>query len=194
MGNMLKATTESKNKLRTLPFDKPTQKDYDFLSHFSDLNQTEIKDEIEKFLAEHSEGRMNGIDFCSLYSLLRKDLKSVDLISENIFRTIWFRSSGHDLISFKEFELMFALTSNKGTLADKLNFAFYLYDVDQNNVLEIDEVKEIISNILELFHDPNHPKNLNTLSNEIFKNLKIDQIVTKGLFMFFTFIFYLYIY
>jgi Ca2+-binding EF-hand superfamily protein len=182
MGNIFRSKIESNNKLRTLQFEKPTQKDYDFLSHFTDLNQTEIRDEIEKFLVEHSDGRMNGIDFCSLYNLLRKDLKSVDLVSENIFRTIWFRSSGHDLISFREFELMFALTSNKGTLADKLNFAFYLYDVDQNNVLEIDEVKEIINNILELFQDPKNPKNLSCLSNEIFKNLKIDQIITKGFF------------
>jgi Ca2+-binding EF-hand superfamily protein len=183
MGNIFRSSIiENTNKLRTLPFEKPTQKDYDFLSHFSDLDQTEIKDEIDKFLAEHTDGRMNGLDFCSLYNTLRKDLKSVDRISENLFRNIWFRSSGHDLISFREFELMFALTSNKGTLADKLNFAFYLYDVDENNVLEIDEVKEIIQNILELFRDPKHPKNIDCLSNEIYKNLKVDQIITKGLF------------
>jgi hypothetical protein len=55
-----------------------------------------------------------------------------------------------DLISLKEFFLIYALTS-RGDVRRRPEYAFEVYELNQENALELNEVTSVIYDILELF-------------------------------------------
>jgi Ca2+-binding EF-hand superfamily protein len=74
--------------------------------------------------------------------------------------------------------MTYALTS-RGDLKRRLEYAFELYDTNHDNALEVDEVREIIYGILELF-DKQSIENLVDVSKDCFKHMKITQVVKKS--------------
>ena len=68
---------------------------------------------------------------------------------------------------------------SKADLRRKLEYAFNIYDIDNSNSLDPDEVKEIIFGILDLFSQNLENQNLNEVSKEVFDSLKVSEIVKK---------------
>jgi len=170
-----------RNKLRDVPFVKPTENDYNFLSYQTGLSREEIMKLIDRHLSVHPDGRMNRKEFCELFIELRKESPEIVTgLSENIFKALGVSTTEipSDLITLPEFLMTYALTS-RGDLKRRLEYAFELYDTNHDNALEVDEVREIIYGILELF-DKQSKENLVDVSKDCFKQMKITQVVKKS--------------
>lgn len=187
MGNLLtprlKDSTPSfvKYKLRWLPTKKLNDDDYETLSHFSDIDSLEIKDIFDRFIKTHPDGSMNRVEFKFLTSCLRQDDKDViEKLSEDVFRALGYKYYEQASITLREFLLMYSLSSRKSVLSEKLSYAFDLYDSRNRKGLNLDEVKEIIFIMLELFRKPNNTRSLIYEGSDIFKNIHITQVIAKG--------------
>lgn len=171
-----------KNKLGKLAFEKLTEKDYEFVSYQTGLDKDEIKEIFEKFLQTHPDGRMNKNEYCELYQSLRKDsAEKLLVIFENVFRALGIQSPEADLISMKEFLITFSLTS-LGDFKKKLEYAFEVYDLNKDGALEIDEAKEAIYGIMELFNPPKD-KSIFEITNNCMQNIKVSCTVKKDDFI-----------
>jgi Ca2+-binding EF-hand superfamily protein len=190
MGNLLrpklKDSTPSyvKYKLRWLPTKKLTDNDYETLSHFSDIDSLEIKDIFDRFLKTHPDGTMNRDEFKLLTGYLRKDgIEVVEKLTEDVFRALGFKYYEFASITLREFLLMYSLSACKSDLREKLSYAFDLYDSSNRKGSNLDEIREIIFIMLELFRKTNNTRNLVYEGSDIFKNISITQIVTKGWYL-----------
>lgn len=63
----------------------------------------------------------------------------------------------------------------------KLEYAFNLYDFNRNNALDVEEVKEIVYGMLELFNPNEESRKANAeIARDAFKHLKVTQVIKKG--------------
>lgn len=171
-------THSIRNKLRNMPFSRPTDRDYDFLVYQTGLDRSEVVGIIENHLLTHPDGRMNRKEFCDLYHLLRKETSEiVQGLSENIFKALGVKSPEADLITMNEFLITYALTS-RGDMRKKLEYAFELYDTNHDNALELEEVREAVYGILELFEPPKEPS-IGDIAKECVKDIRITCVVKK---------------
>jgi Ca2+-binding EF-hand superfamily protein len=166
-------------KLRDQPFSKPTARDYSLVANLTAMDSTEVQTLIERHMESHPEGLMNRREFCSLYITLRKDSPElVEGLSENVFRALGVAGNDSDLITLKEFLLIYALTSH-GDISKRLEYAFELYDVNNDNALDLSEVTAVIYGILELF--PESPDASYTdVTKACTKAMKTTEVVKKG--------------
>ena len=172
-----------KKKLRSLPFERPTEKDFKFLTSLTNLDSAEIEEIIQSFVSTHPDGKMSRDEFCSLYHSLRKESPDiVSGLSDNIFRALDVTESDIDLISLREFLVIYALTS-RGDLQKRLNYALDIIDTGQFDQLELNDAKELICGILELYKGPTNTTELSEVARETIKHTKITQIVRRGLFV-----------
>lgn len=168
-----------KNKLRKLPFEPPRERDYDFLAYQTGLPKDEVKEIFESFLETHPDGRMNRKEFCDLYLSLRKESPEIILgLSENVFHALGIKNLEADLVSLREFFITYALTS-RGDIGKKLEYAFEVYDTNRDNALDLDEVREAVYGILELFEPPKDVS-IAEIARDCIKNVKITCVVKKG--------------
>ncbi|RNA04107.1 Neuronal calcium sensor 2 [Brachionus plicatilis] len=171
-----------KNKLGKAAFEKVTERDYDFISYQTGRDRDQVKETIDKFLETHSDGLMNKSEYCQLYQSLRQDsAEKLFLIFENVFRALGIQNPEADLISMKEFLITFCLTS-LGDFRKKLEYAFELYDLNGDGALEIEEAKEAIFGIMELFRAPKE-KTISEITNECMQSVKITCTVKKDDFI-----------
>lgn len=169
-----------KNKLREIPFTKPTERDVEFLAYQTNLSREEVVNILQNHLAQHPDGKMNRRGFLELYNTLRRtDVEIGESLSANIFRTLGVEDSETELITLKEFLLIFALT-NKGDLAKKLEYAFDCYDINQDQALESEEVKDVVYSFLELVRPPRESQSSMDIATDCFKKMSVVQIVRKG--------------
>jgi Ca2+-binding EF-hand superfamily protein len=85
-------------------------------------------------------------------------------------------------LTFNEFLIGYAITS-KGDLKQKLEYAFELYDADNNGFLTPNEVKEVVGGMLDLLDTDKTPQDVTNVTNEIFKTLDTsnDGKISKGM-------------
>ncbi len=85
-------------------------------------------------------------------------------------------------MTFNEFLIGYAITS-KGDLKQKLEYAFELYDADNNGFLTPNEVKEVVGGMLDLLDTDKTPQDVTNVTNEIFKTLDTsnDGKISKGM-------------
>jgi Ca2+-binding EF-hand superfamily protein len=166
-------------KLRDYPFQMPTDIDYSFISFQSAMSKEEVKAILDKHLITHPDGRMNRREFCDLYNELRKEsTEIVEGLSANVFKAMGVVGTEADIITLKEFFMIYALTS-RGDLRRRLDYAFDLYDTNHDNALELDEVREVVYAMLELFRSK--VDDLTDIAKDCCKSLKITQVVKKGI-------------
>ena len=84
--------------------------------------------------------------------------------------------------------IAFALTS-RGDLKKKLEYAFALYDADGNGYLDNDEIREVITGMLDLLGADKKHNNPKELAEQCMKELDSSQDgqVSKGILPFFFF-------
>ncbi|CAF0713643.1 unnamed protein product [Brachionus calyciflorus] len=168
-----------KNKLRNLPFEHPTNRDYEFLSYQTALEKEEIKQIIENFLETHPDGRMNRKEYFELFQSLRKEPpEKLQVLLENIFRALGIEDMEADLLTLREFFITFSLNS-LGDFKKKVEYAFELYDTNHDNALDVDEARDVVYGIMELFKPPKE-KTLNDITKDCIQNMKVTCVVKKG--------------
>lgn len=169
-----------RSKLRNRLFTRPTDQDYEVLCQLINLPKSELVPIVETHLTIHPDGRMNRKEYCDLYHSLRGE--SADIVrglSDNIFRALGVSSDQNesDLITLQEFFVTYVLTS-PGDLRRKLEYCFDQYDMNHDDALDLDEVKELVYGLLEFFEKP---KDLSVIDvcRECVKDMKVTQVVKK---------------
>jgi len=160
-----------------------SKKDYEFLEKQTGLNKQEIQKIYVQFIENNPDGQLDRQEFVRLYDKLRSEPPQLlDEISVQIFNC--FDKDRNGKISFDEFMVAYALTS-RGDVAQKLDYAFHLYDTDGNGYLDSQEVKEVLVSMLDLLGAEKKSYNLTTLTQECMKDLdkSHDGKITKDEFI-----------
>ncbi|RNA04105.1 neuronal calcium sensor 2-like [Brachionus plicatilis] len=125
-----------------------TEKDYNFLTARTEMSRPEIKQFFDDFMAGNPDGKLDRREFCRLYDKLRPEPPElIDEISVFVFEA--FDQDDNGKICFNEFLVAYSLTT-EGEPKEKLEYAFDLYDVDENGSLTSEEVRSVIVGMLDL--------------------------------------------
>lgn len=153
---------ESKGKQTKLTTLK--ESDYKFLTQQTGLDRVIIKTMFDKFMNNNPDGQLDRKEFVRLYSEIRPEAPEyLDEISEFVFRVFDVDKSGS--ISFHEFLVAYALTS-RGDLNRKLEYAFILYDTDNNGYLDRNELRTVLTGMLDLLGAEKKNYNVQKLAEE----------------------------
>merc|ERR1740124_1498636 len=106
----------------------------------TNFKEKELKRWFKKFIHDYPDGRMSRDQFMDIYTKIYKS-GSAERLAEHIFRS--FDTNGDDEICFKELMCCFSVTS-RGSVREKLEWAFNVYDLDNSGVVTIDEVRDIV--------------------------------------------------
>ena len=124
------------------------EKDLTFLISQTGFSREEIKTILDKFSANNPDGKLDKKEFARLYDELRPEPPElIDEIANYVFKG--FDKDNNGSINFNEFLIAYALTS-RGDQKQKLEYAFELYDVDDNGYLDKKEVSEALEAMLDL--------------------------------------------
>jgi Ca2+-binding EF-hand superfamily protein len=153
------------------------------LSKQTGLTGEEITSVFEQFSENNPDGALNKVEFVRLYEKLRPESnEQLDEISEFVFNAFDEDQSG--FIQFSEFLVAFTLTT-KGDAAEKLGYAFELYDQDNNEYLDGDEVHDVLVGMLDLLGAQKQEYNIEELTKECISQLDLtnDNRIEKDEFV-----------
>lgn len=143
--------SKTKDKSSKVPDKKPvlTSKDLKFFTNNTGFTEEQVSTIFNEFNQNNPDGTLDRNEFIKLYTLLRPESADrLDEISAQIFRA--FDSDNNGFLTFNEFLIGYALTS-RGDMRTKLEYAFELYDCDNNGLLNKSEVGQIITAMLDLY-------------------------------------------
>lgn len=156
------------------------KKDFATISMITGIDKNDVQRILDQHLQQNPDGKMDRKCFIELYhTLMQKDIDYVDNLSKNVFKALNIQDLDLEQITLNEFLITFVLTS-RGDLRKKLEYAFEMYDVNNESVLEVPEVKEIIFGMLEFYH-PQETQNIDEIAKECFRQLKITEVVRKSM-------------
>jgi neuronal calcium sensor 1 len=125
-----------------------TPDEVQYLSTALDLSTEEILRWYQQFMIDCPNGKLDRAGFHRFYRMLhRGQPQQLDWVADCVFNTFDFDKSGY--LSFGEFLIAYIFSSCKD-YQRKLNFAFQLYDINQNNIMEFDELVFAIRKMYEL--------------------------------------------
>lgn len=150
------------------------------LSHFmqsADTTADEIT-RVYKIIYElNPNGSLNYEQFKQAYKAINKEsFKRNERILKNIYRA--FDSDQNSYVSFGEFLVSYGLCKY-GSLEEKLEFTFKLYDLNMDNYITFDELNEVIKNISDFLKA--NPNLLKDIFAKIDKNK--DDLLSKEEFV-----------
>ncbi|XP_065643638.1 neurocalcin homolog isoform X4 [Hydra vulgaris] len=118
------------------------------LTHFT---EQELKDWHIGFKRDCPEGRLSLQQFTDIYSKFYGTTEAKKF-AEHLFRTF---DTNHDgTIDFREFMCSLSITT-RGTMEEKLRWAFMVYDVDGNGSITSNEVLAIVKSIKKMIGNIN---------------------------------------
>lgn len=124
-----------------------TEKDVKILIKTSGKSEAEIRQWYEEFQREtENVNRMNKRQFRTYYSKLKKK-NNLDEITDHIFRAFDTDHSG--TIDFQEFLLAY-IASSDGQTDEKFQFAFEVYDINDDQLIDKKEAKKILNLICRI--------------------------------------------
>jgi Ca2+-binding EF-hand superfamily protein len=119
----------------------------------SGLDETQVKESFEAFIAEHPNGKMKPKDFREMMSkaLPKKDASKME---KHVFRI--YDSNNDGYIDFSEFMLIFFIMSD-GTPEEVLTKIFRVFDVNSDGTITQKEMTKLIKDMYGLLksEDPN---------------------------------------
>lgn len=116
------------------------------IKKFSHFQAADVKDWLDFFNSNYSNGSMSVYDMESLFRMLFP-LGQVEGFSSRLFRTINIGQTG--LIDFSEFLIAFSILI-KGSTFERLRWIFRFYDQDKDGVVSRDELSEGIEDLLKM--------------------------------------------
>jgi len=147
-----------------------TPDEVQYLSAALDLTSEEIMRWYGQFMLDCPNGKLDRDSFHRFYKLLHKgEPKKLDFVADCVFNTFDFDKSGY--LSFGEFLIAYIFSSCQD-YQRKLNFAFQLYDTNQNDIMEYDELVFAIKKMYELRGLPSN--NIEILARQVFDRLDRD--------------------
>ena len=119
----------------------------------SGLDEAQVKESFNAFIAEHPNGKMKPKDFREMMSkaLPKKDASKME---KHVFRI--YDSNNDGYIDFSEFMLIFFIMSD-GTPEEVLTKIFRVFDVNSNGTITQKEMTKLIKDMYGLLksEDPN---------------------------------------
>ena len=122
------------------------QEDLDFLKAHTCYDEDTIKEWYDGFKKDCANGRLTPDKFVDMYKMLSPS-GNVEQFCDHVFRA--FDTDKNGYIDFKEFLLALDICSN-GTVEEKLKWAYKLYDVDGDGVINQEEMTKIVQSIYEM--------------------------------------------
>ena len=116
------------------------QQQLDELIDSTNFKKQELKRWYAKFKKDYPDGQLNIIQFKEMYNTIYNS-SNVDQLAEHIFRTFDVNCDGH--ISFQELMSSLSITT-RGSVREKLEWAFNIYDIDGSGSITIDEINSIV--------------------------------------------------
>jgi len=134
-----------------------------YLLEHSRYNKKELKQIYKRFSTFVTGGNMSKDQFIDIY-LNCSNSKNISVIAEHIFRTCDVDES--QSIDFVEFIGCLSVTT-RGTLMEQIKWIFDLYDINKDNVIEIEEIQEILDSVGALGLEHNDPERIIAKFNEM---------------------------
>jgi len=121
---------------------------YEAISKYTRLQRADILAWQERFIQQCTDGSttMNKDQFRQFYKELRPT-ENVSRLSECVFRA--FDLDNDQGISFTEF-LMAYIATTQAPLEQKLRYAFNVYDIDKNSLIDRTEILSVLRCMFEL--------------------------------------------
>jgi len=119
------------------------QTSLDFLKLQTNFTETEIKQWQRQFCKESPTGVLKFQQFKKFYEEMIPDA-DVSVMARHLFRTFDVNNSGS--IDFREFLCGLSATMT-GSIEEKLEFAFNMYDVDESGTIGRPEILELVRSI-----------------------------------------------
>ena len=168
MGNKI-----SKNNL--------TEEDLEMLHKLSGKPKEEITFWFEHFIKECPTGKLDREKFVEYYKLFRKN-ENVEEIALRCFYA--FDADKNDYVDFGEFLIAYAATSGADQ-REKLRYAFDVYDVDNNKVIDELEIRQVLRSMFKLLGVDEKTTNFEKCVENIMSSLdeNRDTKISKGEFI-----------
>ncbi|CAN7984112.1 unnamed protein product [Ixodes hexagonus] len=120
------------------------------LHRCTEFNDAEVEEWYRSFMAEFPSGRISLERFKELYQRQFPEGDPSEF-AEHVFRT--FDTSKDNTINFREFMCGLNAT-NRGTLEQRLRWAFTLYDQDGDGFIDKREMTDMLTVIRKMFASP----------------------------------------
>lgn len=144
-----------------------TEEDLEVLSKLSGKPKEEISLWSEHFFRETPSGKLDREQFVKYYKQFRKD-ENCEAVAKHCFNA--FDLDRNDYVDFGEFLISYVATTN-GDIKEKLNYAFNVYDQDNNKVLDESEIRIVLKAMFILLNINTENVDLDTCLENIMKSL-----------------------
>ena len=125
------------------------KEEMDDLVSSTHYKKRELKRWYAKFITDFPSGRLNHDEFIQVFGKIYQSSEKAEQLAKHIFRSF---DADHDgRISFKELMCTMSVTS-RGTAREKLEWAFKVYDVNDDGQITIDEIREIVKCTRQVKH------------------------------------------
>ncbi|RNA32884.1 neuronal calcium sensor 2 [Brachionus plicatilis] len=132
-----------------------SEDDIEFIAANTDFDRNQILEWYEEFRQKCPNNQLNKASFVKFYkSLIPGDSKAEDSFCEHVFSA--FDTDNNGYIDFSEFLIAFWIRS-KGSLKDKLNWLFDIYDMDKSNYItpwELSRMLRLVFSMKSINDDP----------------------------------------
>jgi Ca2+-binding EF-hand superfamily protein len=157
------------------------EKDLEVLQELSQKSKEEIQAWHEGISRECLNGKLHKEQFVKYYKLLNNTM-NVEQIAEQCF--LAFDANNTGWVDFREFLL--AYVSTTGTdVRQKLNYAFDVFDLDKNKVLDENEIRQALKAMFKLLAVDEKAVNMERCVDNVVKSLdeNKDCKISKGEFI-----------